>query len=107
VAGFFENGTKPSGSIKYEDFLDQLGDYKLPHKGHSSVELITDEVLLEFRTYRSLSCFPQRRYPVLQLQKPKQVLKPFAGSMVNFMVPKDLILELLNDTLHLQKLCTW
>jgi hypothetical protein len=35
-----------------------------------------------------------------------EVLKPFAAGVLNFIVPKDFILELLNDTLHLQKLYT-
>jgi hypothetical protein len=29
VAGSFEHGNKPSGSIKYGEFLDQLSDYQL------------------------------------------------------------------------------
>jgi hypothetical protein len=36
------------------------------------------------------------------LLQPEQVLTPFASSVVNFVVLRDLILELLIDTFHLQ-----
>jgi hypothetical protein len=33
VLGFCEYGSEPSGSIKGEEFLDQLGDYQI-YKDH-------------------------------------------------------------------------
>jgi hypothetical protein len=44
-----------------------------------------------------------RLLPTAVASHAAEVLKPLAAAVLNFIVPKDLILELLNDTLHLYK----